>query len=150
VQALYEAGARPVNAVPQPGAAAGSMGRKGEASRMKVSDSAARGDLDPTGGDFGPAGGVLGRMGGIRRALREFLYGMTAHEFARQALETRSGLETIFMVSLMGDMIGVPVMPPYYSLRLLPFVVPGVSTWKRRVMREHDVTSGHDYHLHGV
>jgi hypothetical protein len=88
--------------------------------------------------------------GGLRAALREFLYGMTAHEFTRQALETRSGLETIFMVSLMGDMIGLPVMPPYYSLRLLPFVVPGVSTWKRRVLREHDFTSGHDYHLHGV
>jgi hypothetical protein len=88
--------------------------------------------------------------GGFRAVLREFLYGMTAHEFARQALDTRAGLETIFMVSLMGDMIGVPVMPPYYSLRLLPFVVPSVSTWKRRVLREHDLTSGHDYHLHGV
>ena len=24
----------------------------------------------------------------------------------------------------MGDMIGVPILPPYYSLRLLPFIVP--------------------------
>jgi hypothetical protein len=88
--------------------------------------------------------------GGFRAAFREFLYGMTAHEFARHALETRAGLETIFMVSLVGDTIGLPVMPPYYSLRLLPYVVPGVSTWKRRVLREHDLTSGHDYHLHGV
>ena len=88
--------------------------------------------------------------GGLRGAVREFLYGMTGHEFARQALHTRSTLETIFMVSLMGDIIGLPVMPPYYSLRLLPFVVPGVATWKRRVLREHDSMAGHDYHLHGV
>lgn len=88
--------------------------------------------------------------GGRREALREFLYGMTGHEFARQALETRSALETIFMASLVGDIIGLPVMPPYYSLRLLPYVVPGIATWKRRVLREHDVTAGHDYHLHGV
>jgi hypothetical protein len=109
---------------------------KGTQEPMKAGESAADGDLRAA--------------GGIRAALREFLYGMTGHEFARQAVETRAGLETIFMVSLMGDMIGVPVMPPYYSLRLLPFVVPGISTWKRRVLREHDVTSGHDYHLHGV
>jgi hypothetical protein len=89
-------------------------------------------------------------VSGLRNALREFIYGMTGHEFARHALETRSGLETIFMASLVGDMIGLPVMQPYYSLRLLPFVVPGVATWKRRVLREHDLAAGHDYDLHGV
>lgn len=89
-------------------------------------------------------------VSGVRAALREFVYGMTGHEFARQAMETRASLEAIFMVSLAGDMIGVPVMPPYYSLRLLPFLVPGVATWKRRVLREHDLTAGHEYHLHGV
>jgi hypothetical protein len=90
------------------------------------------------------------RGGGLRNALREFLYGMTGHEFARHALETRSHLETIFMVSCLGDMIGLPVMPPYYSLRLLPFVVPEVQTWKRRVLRQRDFTEQHEYHLHGV
>lgn len=96
------------------------------------------------------AGDPVESHGGLVAALREFVYGMTGHEFARHALETRSHLETIFMASLMGDMIGLPIMPPYYSLRLLPFVVPGVATWKRRVLREHDLTAGHDYHLHGV
>jgi hypothetical protein len=88
--------------------------------------------------------------GGLRGALREFLYGMTGHEFARHALETRSSLETVFMVSLVGDMVGLPILPPYYSLRLLPFVVPSVATWKRRVLREHDFSSTPDYELHGV
>ena len=54
------------------------------------------------------------------------------------------------MVSLVGDMIGVPVLPPYYSLRLLPFVVPQITTWKRRVMRPRDFTDEHDFELHGV
>ena len=36
-------------------------------------------------------------------------------------------------------MIGVPVLPPYYSLRLLPYVVPQIATWKRRMLREKDV-----------
>jgi hypothetical protein len=90
------------------------------------------------------------RPGGLREAVREFLHGMMGYEFARHAMETRAALETVFMVSLVGDMVGVPVIPPYYSLRLLPYVVPQVSTWKRRVLREREFTDEHEYDLHGV
>lgn len=90
------------------------------------------------------------RSGGLKAALREFLYGMTGHEFAMQAVATRASLETIFMAVCLGDMIGLPVIPPYYSLRLLPFVVPNIATWKRRVLREREFTDEHEYHLHGV
>jgi hypothetical protein len=86
----------------------------------------------------------------LRAALREFFYGMTGLEFARHALETRAALETIFMVATVGDMVGVPVIPPYYSLRLLPYVVPEVSTWRRRVLREREFTEEHEFDLHGV
>jgi hypothetical protein len=41
-------------------------------------------------------------------------------------------------------------MPPYYSLRLLPYVVPDIAVWKRRVLREREFTDAHEYHLHGV
>jgi hypothetical protein len=88
--------------------------------------------------------------GGFRQALRDFAYGMGGYEFARHALETRAALETMFMVVTVGDMIGLPVIPPYYSLRLLPFVVPEVATWKRRVLRERDVTEEQEFDLHGA
>ena len=87
---------------------------------------------------------------GLRAALREFAYGMTGYEFARQALETRAAMQNLFMTVVVGDMIGLPIIPPYYALRLLPFVTPEVVTWKRRVLREHDFTDRHDMHLHGV
>jgi hypothetical protein len=83
-------------------------------------------------------------------AIREFLHGMGGYEFARHAIEMRSALETVFMVSMMGDIIGIPVLPPYYSLRLVPYVVPNVSTWKKRVLREREFTDEHDFDLHGV
>ena len=38
------------------------------------------------------------------------------------------------------DLIGLPILPPYYSLRLLPYVVPQISTWKRRMLKEKDLT----------
>jgi hypothetical protein len=86
----------------------------------------------------------------MRQALREFLFGMAGYEFVRHAMETRAALETMFMAVTVGDMVGVPVIPPYYSLRLLPFVVPEIATWKRRVLRERDRTELHDFDLHGA
>jgi hypothetical protein len=51
-------------------------------------------------------------------------------------------MEHLFMVITVGDMLGVPVLPPYYSLRLLPHLVPKIATWKRRMLREKDLTDG--------
>ena len=76
---------------------------------------------------------------GWRRALREFAYGVAGYEIAHQALELRGSLERLFMLGLFGDMLGVPILPPYYGLRLLPYVVPQIATWKRRMLREKDV-----------
>jgi hypothetical protein len=93
------------------------------------------------------------RPGGWRDwlgALRQFAYGMTGYEFARHAIETRAALDNVFMLVVVGDMLGVPVIPPYYSLRLLPYVTPNVATWKRRVLRQREFTDEHEFHLHGV
>ena len=84
------------------------------------------------------------------RGLKEFLYGFYAYEFERQALEMRGEVESAFMLIAFGDMLGVPLMPPLYTLRLLPYVVPGIETWKRRVLRERDLSDKEEFHLHGV
>ncbi len=84
------------------------------------------------------------------KAVREFLWGMSGYEFAQQAVEIRGSLETMFMLVVFGDLVGVPVLPPYYALRLLPHVVPRVQGWKRRVLRERTLGDEHEHHLHGV
>ena len=88
--------------------------------------------------------------GSIWQAVREFLYGMMGMEIANHALEMRASLESLFMLGTVGDMLGIPVLPPYYSLRLLPYVLPQIQTWKRRVLREREFTDEHDYHLDGL
>lgn len=72
--------------------------------------------------------------------VRDFLYGMAGHDMTRFALKTRGSMEHLFILITMGDLLGVPILPPYYSLRLLPYVVPQISTWKRRMLRERDLT----------
>jgi len=85
-----------------------------------------------------------------RQKLRQFLYGMTGFEFECQAREMRGELESAFLLLTMGDMLGVPVMPPLYALRILPYATPLIGTWKRRVMRERDVIENDECHLHGI
>jgi hypothetical protein len=87
---------------------------------------------------------------GWRKALREFFYGLSGYEIAQEALELRATLETLFMLGVFGDMLGVPILPPYYGLRLLPYVVPQIETWKRHVLRERELGTEHDHHLHGI
>ena len=68
------------------------------------------------------------------------VYGMAAHDMSRAALRTRASMEHLFILITMGDLLGIPILPPYYSLRLLPYVVPQIATWKRRMLREKDVS----------
>ena len=77
---------------------------------------------------------------GIFGALREITYGMAAHDMTRYAMRSRASMEHLFILTTMGDLLGVPILPPYYSLRLLPYVVPQISTWKRSMLREKDLT----------
>jgi len=81
-----------------------------------------------------------GRIKGILGRVREVTYGMAAHDMTRYALRTRASMEHLFILTTMGDMLGVPILPPYYSLRLLPYAVPQIATWKRRMLREKDLT----------
>jgi hypothetical protein len=81
-------------------------------------------------------GGIRGMFG----KLREVTYGMASHDMTRSALRTRASMEHLFILTTMGDMLGVPILPPYYSLRLLPYSVPQIATWKRRMLREKDLT----------
>jgi hypothetical protein len=76
----------------------------------------------------------------LKQGFFDYIYGMAVHEQTRFALKTRGSMEHLFILITMGDLLGVPILPPYYSLRLLPYVVPQIATWKRRMLREKDLT----------
>jgi hypothetical protein len=69
----------------------------------------------------------------------EFIYGMAGHDMTRFALKTRGSMEHLFILITMGDLLGVPILPPYYSLRLLPYVVPpgNVACCVRKISLTH-------------
>jgi hypothetical protein len=92
----------------------------------------------------------LGQTRSRWHTVREFLFGMFAKDIVEHVMEMRSSLESLFLLVTIGDIIGIPVLPPYYSLRLLPYLVPNIAAWKRRVVREREFTDEHDYHLEGL
>ena len=70
----------------------------------------------------------------------EIMYGLMLHEMDLDLKKEKGHLDNLFMLVVFGDLIGLPLLPPYYSLRLLPHIIPSLETWKRRVLREKDLT----------
>jgi hypothetical protein len=90
------------------------------------------------------------RLGRTPQMLKDFFYGLTGYEFARYALAKRHEMESIFMVVTFGDLIGIPVLPPIYSLRLLPYVTLEIEKWKRQIARQKEFWEREEFDLHGV
>lgn len=74
------------------------------------------------------------------RAFRDMLYGATIYEMVRDLHKERSQREHLFILVVFGDLLGVPILPPYYTLRLLPYIVPHIAGWRRSMSRERDLT----------
>ena len=73
-------------------------------------------------------------------AIGEIMYGATVYEMVRDLNKERAKLERLFVLVVFGDLLGVPVLPPYYTLRLLPYIMPNITGWRRSMLRERDLT----------
>jgi hypothetical protein len=89
---------------------------------------------------------LVARLEDPRKVIGEIMYGFLIHEMILVMKKERGHLDNLFMLVIFGDLVGLPLLPPYYSLRLLPHIVLSIETWKRRVLREKDLTDfvGHD------
>lgn len=80
------------------------------------------------------------RLRDICRAAREVVYGMATFEWKRGLDRQRADVGQLFMLVTWGELIGLPILPPYYTLRLLPYALPMLRGWKRGLARERDWT----------
>jgi hypothetical protein len=79
-------------------------------------------------------------LDGWRKWFRGFIYGMALYDGVVMFRKQRGDLEHLFVLIVFGDIVGVPIIPPYYTLRLLPYIIPAVRNWKHRMLREKDLT----------
>lgn len=75
-----------------------------------------------------------------RKFLNEAFYGMTIHEMNLELKKDKARLNNLFMLMVFGNIIGLPILPPYYSMRILPHIIPFYKTWRRNILREKDLT----------
>jgi hypothetical protein len=59
-------------------------------------------------------------------------------------MQQRTELERIFALEFSASLLGLPLMPPAYALRLLPYFLPSLLYWRRmtafdRVMEGADL-----------
>ncbi len=83
---------------------------------------------------------IRARLKAAARALGDMIYGATVYEMVRDLRKERGQLEHLFILVVFGDLLGVPILPPYYTLRLLPYVVPNIAGWRYSMSREKDLT----------
>jgi hypothetical protein len=83
---------------------------------------------------------IWDRIRHVLRAVKEILYGMTIYDWVRGLQRERGQVERLFILVTLGGLIGLPILPPYYTMRLLPYVVPVIHRWKRGLLRERDWT----------
>jgi hypothetical protein len=74
------------------------------------------------------------------KMLGEMMYGATVYEMVRDLNKERGMIERLFILVVFGDVLGVPILPPYYALRLLPYVTPKIRGWQHSMLRERDLT----------
>jgi hypothetical protein len=83
---------------------------------------------------------LLAKAKDLPGILREIMVGLTIHELHFEIKKERKHLDHLFMLIVFGDLVGLPLLPPYYTMRLLPFIIPSIANWKRSLLREKDLT----------
>ena len=91
-------------------------------------------------GEAGRGKEWLDRSVGLLKMVGQMIYGATVYEWVREVQKERGKTERLFVLAVFGDVLGVPILPPYYALRLLPYVVPAIEGWRYSMLRERDLT----------
>ncbi|MGD9048402.1 MAG: hypothetical protein PVF77_10135 [Anaerolineae bacterium] len=80
------------------------------------------------------------RLRELARTLGDMIYGATVYDWIRELQKERGMLERLFVLAVFGDLLGVPILPPYYALRLLPYALPAIEGWRHSMLRERELT----------
>jgi HAMP domain-containing protein len=71
----------------------------------------------------------------LRAWVSGFMFGAAmSWVMAPHTLKHRRDMERIFMLVTAGELMGWPLAPPLTGLRLLPFAVPQILTWRRMLL----------------
>ena len=67
---------------------------------------------------------IAQKLRAMVHAVGEIIYGMTVYEMVRDLRKGRAHREHLFILITMGDLLGVPILPPYYACGCCPTPCP--------------------------
>jgi hypothetical protein len=79
------------------------------------------------------------KRGGFFQGVKDFLYGFFLHGLVSGFYRKKAELEDVFMLLTLGETIGVPVFPGFYSLRLIPYYARRFPQWKKKIVKPRDL-----------
>jgi hypothetical protein len=80
------------------------------------------------------------RIESLGKFLKDFFAGIAYLEIEQTVRQEKNSRQSLLLLLTFGDLLGIPIFSPYYSLRLLPYVFPSIDSWKKRMLRERDLT----------
>jgi len=83
---------------------------------------------------------VSNRLEDLKKGLKDFFFGATAFEIQQTVRQEKLARLNLILLFSFGDILGVPVFHSYYSLKLLPYFYPALHSWKKRMLKEKDLT----------
>jgi hypothetical protein len=76
----------------------------------------------------------------FRKGLKDFFFGATSFEIEQTVRHEKLTRHDLILLFSFGDLLGVPVFPPYHALRLLPYFYPALNSWKKRMVKPKDLS----------
>ncbi|MEM3406527.1 MAG: hypothetical protein QXY18_00595 [Nitrososphaerota archaeon] len=82
---------------------------------------------------------ISNKIHNLKIAIKGFLLGATnIYDMIRYLERKKLCADYMLMLSLMGDMLGYPISS-YYRLKLLPYYIPKIQSWKQYFLKERDI-----------
>jgi len=77
---------------------------------------------------------------GLWEKIKGVLFGLFLYDLHRSAIQAKAQYDDALNVLLMGQFLGIPLMNSVFTLRLFPYLLPLLGDWKRRKLKEADIT----------
>ncbi len=84
---------------------------------------------------------VREKLSRIRLLLNDFLFGAMTFEMYRESIHLAKIYNDTVELLLLGHFLGIPFLPNYYTLKLLPYIVDRQQGFKNANLKEVDIFS---------
>ncbi|HIC92816.1 MAG TPA: hypothetical protein EYP09_01000 [Anaerolineae bacterium] len=81
----------------------------------------------------------MGDRTDFKRKVKDFLWGLFLYDLYLDAARREAQYKDALNLFLLGQFLGLPLMNSSISLRLLPYLFPELSDWKKRQLKEKEI-----------